>query len=80
MQSLFEKNPALWKFMVGIGFLLCAIFIVNEVFLVQDNLMNWMIATMETGVVQYDELFQKAHLLVLIPAIFTLEQMRKRIF
>ncbi|MGQ0376016.1 MAG: hypothetical protein ACT4OW_00730 [Nitrososphaerota archaeon] len=74
MQSLFENNTALWRFVVGIGFILCAIFIVNEVFLVQDNLMNWMVATMESGVVQYDELFQKAHLLVLIPAIFTLEQ------
>jgi hypothetical protein len=77
MQSLFENNTRLGWLVVWIGFILCAVFIINEVFLVQDNLMNWMMATMESGDAKYDELLQKAHLLVLIPAIFTLEKIRK---
>lgn len=80
MQSLFQNNPTLWKLSVCVGFLLCGIFIINEIFLTQNNLMSWMIKTMNTGVVHYDELFQKSYLLVVIPAIFTLEQIRKRAF
>ena len=80
MQALFENNPTLWKLVVSVGFLLCAVFIINEIFLVQNNLMSWMIRTMDTGVVHYDELFQKSYLLVVIPAMFTLEQIRKRAF
>lgn len=69
----------MFRFIVVIGFILCAVFLIYEVFLVQDNLMNWMVATMRSGDVKYEELFQKAHLLVLIPAIVTLEKMRKRL-
>jgi hypothetical protein len=44
-----------------------------------DNIMNWMIKTIETGVVRYDELAQKAYLLGLIPGVGTLEFIRKKI-
>ena len=79
MQLTFEENRNLWKFVVGVGFALCGIFLINEIFLTSDNIMNWMIKTMETGVIRYDELAQKTYLLVLIPGVGTLEFIRKKV-
>lgn len=79
MQLTFEENKNLWKFVVVIGFGTCGVFLINEVFITNDNIMSWMIKTMETGIIRYDELGQKAYLLILIPAVGTLEFIRKKI-
>ena len=79
MQLTFEENRNLWKFVVVVGFAVCGIFLLNEVFMTRDNIMNWMIKTMETRVIQYDELAQKAYMLILIPGVGTLEFIRKKV-
>lgn len=79
MQLTFEENRNLWKFIVSVGFAACGIFLINEIFMTSDNIMNWMIKTMETGVVRYDELAQKAYLLGLIPGVGMLEFIRKKV-
>ncbi len=80
MQTIFDRHMSKWKIMVAVGFMICVIITINELFLVEGNLATWMIKTVQSGEIKWDELAGKAHLMPIIPSVVILDWMRKKVY
>lgn len=80
MWTVFEQNRGILRLVVIAGYLIVSTIAFNELFMTQDNLMHWMMKTVQSGDIKWNELVPKAHLFALIPGVFFVDKVRKMVF